>query len=122
MMEAVQKEKLVDNNLYQQTYEFIPWEKLHKKSILITGATGLIGQAMVRVLLFANERMQLNLKVLALVRSQEKAEYIFKAQDGSNVIKYIGGGVEQLPEIEEDIDYIIHGANPTSSRYFIDHR
>lgn len=29
--------------------------------------------------------------------------------------------MEQLPEVEEDIDYIIHGANPTSSRYFIDH-
>ena len=29
--------------------------------------------------------------------------------------------MEQLPEIEEDIDYVIHGANPTSSRYFIEH-
>ncbi len=29
--------------------------------------------------------------------------------------------MEQLPEIEEDIDYIVHGAHPTSSRYFIEH-
>jgi nucleoside-diphosphate-sugar epimerase len=29
--------------------------------------------------------------------------------------------VEQLPEIKGEIDYIIHGANPTASRYFIEH-
>lgn len=36
-------------------------------------------------------------------------------------ITFIRGSVEYLPEIVGKIDYIIHGACPTSSQYFVDH-
>lgn len=38
----------------------------------------------------------------------------------SNKLKLIEGAVEALPEVNEKIHYIIHGASPTASTYFIE--
>ena len=38
---------------------FVPWEKLRGKTILITGATGLIGFTVTEALLYANEKRNL---------------------------------------------------------------
>lgn len=95
--------------------------KLKNKTILITGATGLIGSNLVKYLLSLNEQLDLNVRVLALIRSKEKAQNVFaELLENVNLEVILLGGVEQLPNIEEDIDYIIHGANPTSSHFFIE--
>lgn len=102
-------------------------ERMRKKQIkdkcfFITGATGLIGSTLIKSLLDLNKKEQLNMHIIALIRSHEKAKGVLgKYYDNSN-IKYVcfEMGVEQLPKIEDDIDYIIHGANPTASKYFID--
>lgn len=52
--------------------EFIPWSKLMGKTILITGATGLIGRTLVNVLNLANKKKQLNLKIIGLVRDEKE--------------------------------------------------
>ena len=36
-------------------------------------------------------------------------------------ITFIRGTVERIPEIVGKIDYIIHGACPTASKYFVEH-
>lgn len=58
--------------------EFIPWERLEGRTILITGATGLIGHALVNSLLYANKKRRLNLKVKALVRDMGRAMERFR--------------------------------------------
>ena len=121
MQEIMQNEYVKKDNMDRNLYAFIPWERLYGKSILVTGATGLIGSALVKTLLWLNEDKHLHLHILALIRSFEKAKTIFGEHCDPNIIKFVGEGVEQLPDIEEDIDYIIHGANPTSSRYFVEH-
>lgn len=94
--------------------------KLNNSNLLISGATGLIGSTIIKALLDLNKKEQLNIKIIALIRSHEKAKVVLgKYYDFIN-IKYICSEVEHLPEIEDDIDYIIHGANSTASKYFID--
>ena len=56
--------------------EMIQWERFRGKTILITGATGLIGSQASMALTLAGKKRDLNLKVLALVRNKEKAEKI----------------------------------------------
>lgn len=99
--------------------ENIPWEKLRNQTVLITGATGLIGGTLVRSLLWANQQKHLHMTVIALVRNIEKAMEKFSKQgkiDASLLL--VEGSVEQLPDIPLSVDYVIHGASPTASAYF----
>lgn len=100
----------------------IPWKALQSRTVLVTGATGLIGSQTVSALLYANQKWHLGLTVLALVRSEEKAQQKFGAQlaQCSN-LRLVVGTVEQLPEIDGPVDYIVHGASPTASAYFVQH-
>lgn len=101
--------------------EYIPWELLRGKTFFITGATGLVGFTLVNALLYANEKKNLGLRVLALVRDKKRAEARFEnwKNQWDNTLKFIIGNVEDLPEVSEPIDYIVHGASKTASKSFI---
>ena len=83
---------------------------LRNKTVLITGATGLIGQALVKRLISKD------VIVIAVVRNLEKAISIF----GCNLpITYLASDVTDLEVKKMDVDYIIHAASNTSSKAFI---
>lgn len=96
----------------------LPWEDLASKNIFITGGTGLVGSALIRVLLVANAEKMLRMKIYALVRNVEKARAMFAENDA---LEFVVGDIVPLPEISVPIDYIIHAASPTSSQFFVDH-
>src|SRR5690554_4083761 len=98
-----------------QAVSFI--ESFENQTILITGATGLIGSAVVETIKLFNETTRNPINLVLLVRNIEQA--IAKLGE-SKSIRYIQGSIESLPSIEADIDYILHGASPTSSRDFIE--
>ena len=112
------------NKIYQEDMEFIAnfpsieWEKLCNKTILVTGGTGLIGSTLINALLYANDKKGLNLQVVALVRNVAKAQAMFAE---NNSLKFVIGTVEDLPKFDMQIDYIVHGASPTASTFFIEH-
>lgn len=99
---------------------YINWLDLKNKTILLTGATGLIGYAIINVLYVANEKHDLSLKVLALVRDEEKAKVRFKQFLDGSMLSLLVGSVENIPNTEWSVDYIIHGASQTSSKSFIE--
>ena len=73
---------LYDNDLYQEDLEHVrnldlPWEKMQDKSLLHSGATGMIGSFLVDVLLNKNEKDHLNCTVYALGRNEQKAKARF---------------------------------------------
>ncbi len=99
----------------------IEWDSLKGKSIMITGATGLIGTLTVNTLLYLNKTMGLNVNVLALVRNEEKAKQIFREQLKDNLnLKLIVNDICKKIECSEKVDYIIHAASQTSSKMFIE--
>ena len=53
--------------------ENLPWEKLAGKSLLLTGATGLIGTLMIDVLMKKNRDDNLNVKIFAAGRNEKVA-------------------------------------------------
>lgn len=102
--------------------DYIPWEQLRGKTCLITGATGLIGYTLTSALLYAGWKKQLDLTVVALVRDVEKAKQKFSAQLSQGLpLRFVQGDVENLPPMDGPVDYVIHGASPTASKYFVEH-
>ena len=59
-----------DTELFAQ--QFALKDELRKKTIAITGATGLLGACMVRCLLKLNSQQNLGLRILAVVRNIAK--------------------------------------------------
>ncbi|HIR26430.1 MAG TPA: NAD-dependent epimerase/dehydratase family protein [Candidatus Choladousia intestinigallinarum] len=99
--------------------EMIQWERFRGKTILITGATGLIGSQASMALTLAGKKRDLNLKVLALVRNKEKAEKMLGSCLGHG-LSFLVGDVTELPKMEERIDFILHGAGVTASKQFVE--
>ncbi len=94
--------------------EPIEWEKLRERTILVTGATGLIGTTLVNALAYTNKKMSLGIKIIGIGRNIEKA----KSKLDSSIFFQVADVAENI-NIEESIDYIIHAANPTSSSFFV---
>lgn len=102
--------------------EFVPWEKLRGKTLFITGATGLIGFNLISALAYMNLHRDLPLKMLALVRNEEKAKERFAEILAAGApLTFVEGDLEHIPAVAEPVDYIIHGGSPTASRYFAEH-
>lgn len=115
----------INNKIFRQDLEnamlsqSIDWQEFRNKTFFITGATGLIGYTVVSVLCYASLYHKIPIKILALVRNIKKANERFRPQieDGAPLI-FVQADLEHIPEVNEKIDYIIHGASPTASAYF----
>lgn len=91
------------------------FNNLANKTVLVTGATGLIGSMIVRSLCTVNDLYQLNIKVIANVRNKEKALDVLKEMiDRSDVILFD----KEISDSNIKCNYIIHAASPTRSDYF----
>ena len=103
-------DKIRNSEIYQEDIKSIlkqncDWNKLKDKTILITGATGLIGTVLVDMLIFLNLHFSLNIKLILISRQQKESEYDF--------VKYIAHDISQSLDIKDRIDYIIHAASNT---------
>lgn len=83
------------------------------KTILVTGATGLIGKLCVKSLLNSGY----NTQVIALVRDEEKAKNIFGE---SKRLTYLVQDINQRINTTRRVNYIIHAASTTSSKDFVE--
>lgn len=101
--------------------DFIPWNELRQKTVFLTGGTGLIGSMCIKSLLYAARERNLNLKIIALVRDENKASQRFKGELKTGNLKLVSGNVEKLPIVFDGIDYIIHAASNTASKDFVEH-
>ena len=98
--------------------EQIDWERLRGKTVLITGATGLIGSLLAKGLVCASASRGLDIRVLAAVRNMEKATEMFHnyLEDG---LKPVICDIMAPIEMEEPVDFMFHTASVTASKEFV---
>lgn len=96
-------------------------EQMKGSTVLVTGATGLIGSLAVQALTCANRIKDMNINILAFVRDVAKAEHVLGHIIHRPDVELITGNVNEKVTIEQKVDFIIHGANPTASKYFVTH-
>lgn len=90
----------------------LPYENLKGKTVLVTGATGLIGVSLVRALSTIGD-----IKILAFVRNEEKARKIYG--EDSNVGLVIGDITNPIC-VSDKVEYIFHCASVTTSKVMIE--
>lgn len=91
-------------------------EMFASKKVLVTGATGLIGSMLIKTLDSANKEYGLNVDIVGLARSEERARKVLEDIADHISIIYAKGF-----NIETDCDFIFHTASPTTSKYFVEH-
>lgn len=112
--------ELYTNNYYSEDINNVcklslPWDKLRGKSIMLLGATGLIGSFFVDVISEKNITDGLNCTVYALVRNEEKAKARFSKFADDTHLVFIPYDVKYplVTDTPEKIDYILHLASNT---------
>lgn len=96
----------------------LPWNKLQNHSLLLTGASGLIGTMLVDVLMAKNEKEQLNCQIYAVGRNEKKAKKRFVDYWENPYFRFVAMDVNKSIQFEENIDYIIHAASNTHPKLY----
>ncbi len=95
----------------------VDFSRLSGKTILLTGATGLIGYSLVSAMLHYRNYREMP-RIIAPVRDLKKAKEIYK--DQYDEVYFVSADVRDRFVFDEPIDYIIHGASNTSSKAFVE--
>ena len=98
--------------------KLINWESFNNKTVLISGANGMLPSYMVDTLLFLNERRGYNIKVVALVRNVEKAKKVFSYFKNNKNLEFLVQDVTVPIHYDGDIHYIIHAASQAAPSYY----
>ena len=110
---------VVTRDLEQIIGAQVPWERLRGKTILISGASGVLPAYMVETLLFLNERISgFNVRVLGLVRNHGRATARFAAYSGREDLSLVVGDVSQALPPGLGADIVIHAASQASPIYY----
>ncbi len=112
--------KLIDIPEYQEDIRRIaelpiPWNLLQNRSVLISGATGLLGSFLIDVLMYRNNHLDMNCSIVALSRSRESAEKRFGNYREAGLFRWIKHDINfSLDDtVDAGADYIVHLASNT---------
>ncbi|MCH3942537.1 MAG: NAD-dependent epimerase/dehydratase family protein [Atopobiaceae bacterium] len=97
----------------------IDWERFRDKTVLVTGAYGMLASYLVYALCYASEKLNGSLKIVALGRSEKKARARFDGLLDMPFLEFhIADVSEPLPAGLPPAQYVIHAASPASSQYY----
>lgn len=109
----------MNTSLYWEDIERIAeleysWDKFYEKTLLIAGASGMIGTFLVDVLMYRNKTHNMKCKVIAVGKNSDKAYSRFQNYWTSPYFKFIPWDITiPYPSKINNIDYIIHAASNT---------
>lgn len=112
------KKEIIEADLEEVFKRNIPWKQLENKTVLITGANGMLASYMLFMLLYLNEVKGFHIHIIALVRSKDKLEERLGGTDRYHDLEVYVSSLENEPFIEGNVDYIIHAASLASPQHY----
>ena len=96
----------------------LPWEKLRGKSILLTGATGLIGTFLIDVLMYKNTIDNLDMEINAVGRDMKRAIERFASYWNDDNFYFISADLNEHLNFHFTANYVIHAASNTHPKQY----
>lgn len=109
--------KVISEDIKTIHDNFPYWEEFQDKTILITGASGMLPSYLVDT--FLNLPEDLNVSVICLVRDLQRATNRFGSYIDENKLKIICQDISSPINIESEIHFIVHAASNASPQKFI---
>ncbi len=116
---------LLDNNLYLEDIKKVsavnlPWDNLKNKSIVISGASGLIGSFLIDLIMYKNKNDKLNCDIYALIRNIDRAKKRFETYLDNKYFHLIGHDINEKLSIDnlKQVDYVLHLASNTHPKQY----
>jgi UDP-glucuronate decarboxylase len=113
------------SKIIREDIEFIvsqdlDWSMFQNATVLISGANGFLPAYLVETLLFLNESKGANIKVVALVRDEEKALKKFQHHQHDPHLRFLVQDVCDPIDSDQigNIDFIIHAASLASPKFY----
>lgn len=103
--------RILDNDLINIVEEDIEWEKFRGKTVMVTGASGMVGSYFVRTLLKLNDLKNMDIHVICVVRNINKLGRDVRENENVEILAH---DVTEPMDYAEKIHYIIHAASPAS--------
>lgn len=111
---------IYENNQYIEDVVYVanlelPWERLKDSSILISGASGMMGLFLIDVIMHKNLKERLNCLIYALGRNEEKAKQRFENHWEKETFYFVQGDINEILEMSNvsEVDYVLHLASNT---------
>ena len=114
----------LDNQIIQGDMESIynrniDWKELNGKTFFVSGAYGMITSYVIFFLMYLKRKHEIDIKIIAQGRNQEKAYARFKEIWEDSAFRFCNSNICTPINIEESkIDYIIHGAGVANPKLY----
>ena len=109
---------MINNELYINDVRYVadlnlPWEFMKGKSIMITGASGMLGSAMIDVIMYRNMYFGMDCTIYGVGRNIEKGRERFIEYWDNKNFHFISHDINLPFGQNMDVDYIVHLASNT---------
>ena len=106
--------EVIIEDLQRMSDAKLPWGELDGKTILVTGATGMLASYVTWLLLYLHEHAGINISVFALCRNRQRAEQYFGSYLGEPYFRLLIQDVCEPLAYEGKVDYVFHLAGHAS--------
>ena len=110
-------EGVIIEDLRRMCQADLPWQQLNGKTVLVTGATGMLASYVTWLLLYLHEEAGIEVSVVALCRNPQKAAHYYGAYVGKPYFRILTQDVCDPIVYDGAVDYIFHLAGNASPHF-----
>ncbi len=115
------QDEIYRNDLQTALNSIVDINKIYHKSILITGATGLIGSFAADMLLYTNRMENAGIEIYLLARNEKRLKERFASSVHESYLHFIIRDIVNPLQMMNPVDYIIHAAGDGFPAAFREH-